>query len=391
VAAQLTGLTEVPCRVESISHDDPAFLSLLREHNRQRVKAFDEALREEVIATNPEDAHRALVEHRRRSAHLTVEAMQIEGYKQRARISRAKEPFLDAILGVVQRLQDFWPLSDRQVHYQLLNDPPLIHAKKPDSRYANDRASYQALTDLLTRARLKGLIPWHALHDPTRPVTRARVFDNVTPFIREELDSVLSDYFRNYMQSQPNHIEIVGEKLTVAGTIEPVALDYCIPLTIGRGYCSIQPRYEMAERFRKSGKAKLVLLILSDLDPDGREIAQSFARSMRDDFGISDIVPIRVALTGDQVRELGLPPGMKAKASSHQYGKFKEMHGDNVYELEAVEPTKLQAILRTAIDSVLDIKAFNREIDAEKADAQQLAAIRKTVLADLPRHLGIGA
>jgi hypothetical protein len=147
----------------------------------------------------------------------------------------------------------------------------------------------------------------------------------------------------------------------------------------------------MAERFRKSGKAKLVLLILSDLDPDGREIAQSFARSMRDDFGISDIVPIRVALTGDQVRELGLPPGMKAKASSHQYGKFKEMHGDNVYELEAVEPTKLQAILRTAIDSVLDIKAFNREIDAEKADAQQLAAIRKTVLADLPRHLGIGA
>jgi hypothetical protein len=82
---------------------------------------------------------------------------------------------------------------------------------------------------------------------------------------------------------------------------------------------------------------------------------------------------------------------MKAKASSHQYGKFKEMHGDNVYELEAVEPTKLQAILRTAIDSVLDIKAFNREIDAEKADAQQLAAIRKTVLADLPRHLGIGA
>jgi hypothetical protein len=391
VAAQSAGLTEVPCRVEAINHDDPAFLPLLREHNRQRVKSFDESFREAVVSTNADDAHRALVEHRRRSAQVHADVMVIEGTKHRAEISRNKQPFVDAIVNILERLREFWPLSDRQVHYQLLNDPPLIHAKKPESHYRNDRASYKSLTDLLTRARLKGLVPWHALDDPTRPVTRARVFDDIAPFIQDELDKFLNGYFRNYMQSQPNHIEIVGEKLTVEGTIKPVALDYCIPLTIGRGYCSSPPRHAMAERFHRSGKENLVVLMLSDFDPDGREIAQSFARSMRDDFGISNIVPIRVALTGDQVKELGLPPVMKAKRSSHQYGKFVEMHGDNVHELEAVEPTKLQTILRTAIDSVLDIKALNREIDAEKADAQQLAAIRRTVLADLPRHLGIGA
>jgi len=36
--------------------------------------------------------------------------------------------------------------------YALLNDPPLQHASKPGSVCANNRASYDDLTDLLTRA-----------------------------------------------------------------------------------------------------------------------------------------------------------------------------------------------------------------------------------------------
>ena len=60
----------------------------------------------------------------------------------------------------------------------------------------------------------------------------------------------------------------------------------------------------MAQRFKKSGKDKLVLLMVSDFDPDGEEIAHSFARSMRDDFGVADIHPIKVALTAAQVKEV---------------------------------------------------------------------------------------
>jgi len=35
------------------------------------------------------------------------------------------------------------------------------------------------------------------------------------------------------------------------------------------------------------------VLIVSDFDPDGEEIAQSFARSLRDDFSISTIKPVK--------------------------------------------------------------------------------------------------
>ena len=139
------------------------------------------------------------------------------------------------------------------------------------------------------------------------------------------------------------------------------------------------PRYAMAQRFQKSGKDKLILLFVSDFDPDGEEIAQSFARSMRDDFGVDDIHPIKVALTADQVAEYALPPQMSAKPTSVNYEKFVEQYGDDVFEVEALDPDDLQQILRNAIDSVIDVDAFNAEIEAEARDAAFLDGVRETV------------
>src|SRR4029077_2901502 len=100
----------------------------------------------------------------------------------------------------------------------------------------------------------------------------------------------------------------------------------------------------MHQRFKASGKDKLIILALSDFDPEGEDIAHSFARSMRDDFGIENVVPVKVALTAKQVQEMGLPPEMKAKTTSSRYEKFTERHGDDVFELEAVPPRQLHQI-----------------------------------------------
>jgi hypothetical protein len=378
-ACGLAGLETVRCRFESIFSTDPAFLSLLREYNRQRVKSIDELVREEIISANPEESHRLLLEHRRRRARVSVNTLVIEGEKCRHKISAAKTPFLEAILQVLRERNDFWPLTDRQIHYALLNDPPLIHAKKPGSVYKNDQKSYRATIDLVTRARLEGLIEFDAIHDPTRPVTVWRVHREASTFIRGELDGFLKNYYRDLQQSQPNHLEIVVEKNTVSNIVEPVAMEYCIPTTSGRGYSSLPPRYEMAERFRRSGKERLVLLVASDFDPEGQDIAHSLARSMRDDFGVIKIEPIKVALTASQVTEMNLPPMMKAKETSSRYGKFTERYGDNVFELEAIPPERLQTILRASIDAVLDVKAFNAEIDAEKREAARLDGIRRSM------------
>jgi hypothetical protein len=375
-ACKLAKLTSVPCRVENIYHGDPGFVALLREHNRQRVKSMDEVVREEIVSADPEEAHRVLVEHRKRKAEVSVETIQLKEPKRRARITAAKQPFLDAINRVLDERQDYWPLTDRQIHYALLNDPPLIHSSEPASRYTNTPEAYKSLTELLTRARLAGEIPFEVIHDPTRPVETWNVYREVSEFIRDELDGFLKGYYRDLQQSQPNHIEIIGEKNTIDNIVRPVAMEYCIPMTTGRGYCSLPPRRAMWQRFRRGGKEKLILLALTDFDPEGEDIAETYARSMRDDFNIQAILPIKAMLTYRQVTEMNLSTKMKAKEKSSRRKAFVERYGDNVFELEAVPPDRMQEILRDAIDQVLDIDAFNAEVDAEKQDAAKLDSIR---------------
>jgi hypothetical protein len=229
-AARVAGLKTVPVRVENVrrlvkvrmsGHGDVSkeFVQLLREFNRQRVKTFDEKLREEVVSADPEVAYQSLIEHRQERSRVDLETLDIRREKRRAEISRAKWPFLDAIKKSIEERRDFWPLSDRQIHYPLLNCPPLIHASKPDSRYRNNLQSYKALCELLTRARLTGDIPMHVIQDATRPVTLWDIHQDVQGYLREQVKDFGTGYWRDLMQSQPNHIEIIGEKNTVAPII----------------------------------------------------------------------------------------------------------------------------------------------------------------------------
>jgi hypothetical protein len=391
MACKVAGMRSVRCRVEPIRSTDPEFLPRLREYNRQRVKSLDEVAREEIISADPEEAYRVLIEHRKQRARVETDTVRIKGVKCRSEITKAKEPMLEAILGILEERHEYWPLTERQIHYALLNNPPLVHASKPNSTYQNTIQCYKATCELVTRARLEGRIPFEAIEDPTRPVQVWKTYREPSPFLREQYDQFLKGYYRDLQQSQPNHIEIVGEKNTIDSIIRPVAAEYCIPLTIGRGYCSIPPRHAMAQRFEQSGKEKLIILALGDFDPEGEDIAHSFARSLRDDFDVDSVEFIKVALTATQVRELRLPPMMKAKATSSRYDDFVEQHGDDVFELEAVPPDQLQVILRRSIDSVLDVAAFNTEIDAEKQDAARLEGIRRALrdnLASLLREPG---
>ena len=323
----------------------------------------------------------SLIEHREDRSQLdSSSAIKIIGHKRRHKISKAKGPMLDAIQSIIEERREFWPLTERSIHYALLNNPPLKHASRLESVYDNTGKSYKACTELCSRARLEGLIPWEAIGDATRPVTNWNVYPGTGPYIRDELDGLFKKYWRDLQASQPNHIEIVGEKNTVEPMLRPVALKYCLTLTIGRGYCSLPPRQEMASRFHKSGKDKLIVLFVSDFDPEGEDIAHSFARSMRDDFDIPGIVPIKVALTRDQIQDFALPPQMKAKKSSSRHNKFVEEHGDDVYELEALTPADLQDSLREKIESVLDLDAFDRELEAEREDAAHLASLRSRTI-----------
>lgn len=388
VAAQLAGLTKIPCITENIKRVlktgiNPAFVKRLEMYNRQRVKSLDEMLRESVVKAEPEDAHRVLAEYREARARLDDSSMIVlRGSKLRAKISRAKYPMVNACIEILDALSEFRPLSDRVIHYKLLNDPPLRHASKPNSTYQNDDASWKDLCDLLTRMRLENVIPFSWIADETRPIVIVSSYHDAGAFMAKETDGLLKGYYRDLQQSQAHHIEIIYEKSTGRSFVQPTAMDYCIPLTVGRGFCSLPPRVAMAKRYEASGRDKLIVISLSDLDPDGDEITHSFARSMRDDFGIGDVQCVKAALTMDQVKEMHLPPNkLKAKQKSANYAKYVAKHGtEDVYELEALDPAQQKQLLEDAILSVLDVEAYNYEVGKEMEEAAFLDGARQRAL-----------
>jgi hypothetical protein len=256
VASYLAGLEKVPVRIHSVSRAESReeFIKLLVDMNSQRIKSTSVLFHESLIKIDPQNAHQKIVSERkekddeRTSNSLTAIDPDHDG--SRCEISRAKHPFLDAVLRILDAHRDYWPLSDRQIHYRLLGpDAPLTHASKPASKYLNDKTSYRKLTDLLSRGRINGLIPWDAIEDVTRPVNVHRAFWNTAEFFRQQTKKFLKGYWRSRQQSQPDHIEIVAEKLTVQNILDGVAEEYTIPLTITRGMSSLPPKKEIHDRY----------------------------------------------------------------------------------------------------------------------------------------------
>jgi hypothetical protein len=383
-AAQMAALAEVPVRISKISRaEDPkAFLKLLVEMNSQRIKNTSVLVHESIIKVDPKEAHQQIINDRIKKDDLrgkaSLSAIDPEDDGDRCVISAAKGPFLDAVLRVLDEQRDYWPLSDRQIHYRLLGpDAPLTHASKPGSRYRNDKSSYRKLTDLLARGRIAGLISWDAIEDVTRPVETHAAFWNPAEFFRQQFDVFLKGYWRNRQQSQPHHIEIVAEKLTVQTILQRVAQEYTIPLTISRGMSSLPPKKAIEERFLASEKDLLILLVVSDLDPAGDAIAADLVKSFRRDFSL-DIEAYKVALTIEQVEDFGLAPSMEAKDTSPTYQSFVERYGiTEAYELEAMDPADLADTLETAIKEVLDIDLYNQELAAEEADSAQIKGVQQ--------------
>jgi hypothetical protein len=68
---------------------------------------------------------------------------------------------------------------------------------------------------------------------------------------------------------------------------------------------------------------------------------------------------------------------MEAKESSSRFKKFFAKYGSKqVFELEAVSPLVMQSAVEEGIRSAIDLEAFEQEVQAERQDAVQLAAMK---------------
>lgn len=363
-------------------HTDPdGFLRRLKSCNEQRVKTTAEVMRESLVTMEP-DSWQRVCDYRQTVSEIDgAEVFTLLGEKRRSKIVQ-KRGLADAIVKVVVEYYDkYGATSDRKIFYLLLNVPGLLRNDVTETPFENSNECYQDVTDLLTRLRLDGSIPFGAIEDETRPVIIWDTHRSIGPFIQLELENLFACYWRDLMQSQPNHIELLVEKNTVATALHGIAAKYTIPMTSGRGYSSLPPRKAMFDRFCASGKEKLIVVVVSDFDPEGQDIPNAFGLSLRDDFGIEPerLTIIKAALTHRQTKEMNLHEGQMAKEESARYQRFVDAYGERCWELEAIPTDALQEVVDATVQRTVDVEAFLREVDKQTEEQAELNSHRRRV------------
>jgi hypothetical protein len=380
----------VPCIVLSSRRDeyaDDEYLALLRDYNRQRHKNIAEQVRETLVDhADGGDAYAVLKDYRQKTVfaaqHNGIETLDIKGSKVRRPISPSSAEHVRLIKKMIfEDRRDYWPMSCRAVHYPLLNYD-FFRSIYKKIKYANDRQSSKATADLITRLRLIGVIPWEAIEDETRPVAKKSGFSDVREFIKREIDAFCTGYWRDLQQSQPNHIEVLCEKNTIFNMVLRITQPYQIVTGSGRGFSSIDYLRDIYVRYRQSRRERLILVVLSDYDPSGEEIPQVVGRTMRDDFGLAsdEFDIIKAGVTREQITKYKLPSGGEAKAADDKRAPafIKANDGDGrIYELEALEPQVMLNDLDAVLRGVMDLDAYNHEVEEEESEAYFLQTRQK--------------
>ena len=367
-----------------IDIDHPDIERIIKDANDQRVKTPEERVNELIIGADSTGYEFRLQQVYARNTGL--EAIQ-GGMNERKKLTDNYSEMVLAIQEVLSENEDYLPMTLRGIHYQLLEKRPIISKLKAKregedaARYDNNQASYQALSKIATKMRIEGYIPYHHIRDDGRKLTIHRGYQNSGSYIEQEVEVMFTRYFRDNMQTQPYYIAIVCEKETVSNVLDAISFKWGVPVVYTKGGSSIDIRYRLIRDNEKNGSKPMRILFLSDMDPAGYRIQDTFIGSFASDFGRTDVEAYRVGLTKEQIGKYNLFSDMDAKKTDTNYKKFVERTGiTKAYELDALKPEILKREVTDALHSIIDQDLYNQQVRNGKSEKQKLEGVRHAVL-----------
>lgn len=264
---------------------------------------------------------------------------------------------LNTIKGILREYAaDNITLTLRQLYYQLVSKAII----------PNSHREYKRLGDLLSKARLAGLVDWDAIEDRVRRPVVWRSYDSIQQCAQEAAAGFALQRWKN----QPEYVELWCEKDALSSVLEPICSELFATMMVNRGYSSSSAMYEARNRIERKradeqGNDRDVhILYLGDFDPSGEDMVRDI-RDRFEMFEVSDISVTKIALNPDQVAKWKLPPN-PAKMSDSRAGKFVSEHGALSYEVDAIPPKELQKIVRREIEGHMDLDLYE-EIKEEES------------------------
>jgi hypothetical protein len=248
-------------------------------------------------------------------------------------------------------------LTLRQVYYQLVARGII----------PNDMRAYKSVGEVVSNGRLAGLIDWYAIEDRTRYVRTLPHWDEPGEIIA----GAASQYRIDLWYTQPQYVEVWVEKDALIGIIETVARRYDVPCFSCRGYTSQSEMWQAAQRVsfasqmwqaaRRGGYRPVTIIHLGDHDPSGIDMTRDI-RERLSLFAESDceIHIKRIALNMDQIEEYNPPPN-PAKLTDTRAGKYIAEFGEMSWELDALEPKKLDRLISKTIEEFIDEEEMDKQ------------------------------
>ncbi len=268
---------------------------------------------------------------------------------------------------------DGYTLTLRQLYYQ-----HVAHDLFPDSWLnaegtKNSKQSYNKLGDIISAARRAGLVDWDAIEDRTRNVQKASTWDSPSQII----GAVAAQYETDHWAGQPYRVEVFVEKDALVGIMQKACDPYQVPYFSCRGYTSDSEMWKAARRlsnYEMEHDQTPLVLHLGDHDPSGVDMTRDIEERLNlfsRGTGAAMIEVRRIALTMDQVKQYDPPPNF-AKESDCRHAKYKELYGENSWELDALSSQVLEALITDEIHNLIDHDAWDEAVARTNEGLAQL-------------------
>ena len=228
----------------------------------------------------------------------------------------------------------------------------------------------QRVYRLLKYAREQGILPWEWIVDETREIERVPTWANP----QEYAECVARSYRRDFWDQQPVRVIVVSEKGTVRGVLKPVLDAYGVGFLAVHGFSSATMAYNLAQ---DDDGRDLIILYVGDFDPSGMFMSEQDLPNRFDKYDGDHIRVRRIALTQYQASDLPSFP-VTDKRKDPRYRWFVENHGDQCWELDAMDPNDLREIVTEAIQEQIEPDAWERCDRINRAERESL----KTIIAN---------
>lgn len=285
------------------------------------------------------------------------------------RFSADSIAILEKISAVVgEYAEQGYTLSLRQLYYQLVARDFIENTIK----------SYKRIGDIVSNARLAGLIDWEMIEDRGRETITPPMWESPAQII----NAAASQFAIDRWADQDYHVEVMVEKAALEGVLIPVCRELGIRFTANRGYSSQSAMYEAGKRIEKMidcGK-NVVVFYLGDHDPSGIDMTRDVADRLSL-FSYSDVQVGRLALNMDQVNAWH-PPENPAKMTDTRADAYIVRFGSSSWELDAVDPSTLGNLVRDAVANVRDDDKYNAALEREKRMRDRLLDFARSYRGD---------